>query len=153
MDDLVQEIPPKMLSKNVGFSGEITDKPKDESTKIVHKTQSTGMLYGNHVKKDDTVVIEKTTVTSTQSLGEDRPRKKSSLDPDEIEEIQARERDAFNFNNLKALLERRVSTAETPYEEWKRQSIEEVRSSLHDSANIKRAMKKWLSMDKQGGNL
>uniref|UniRef100_A0A7E4UQS0 Protein kinase domain-containing protein n=1 Tax=Panagrellus redivivus TaxID=6233 RepID=A0A7E4UQS0_PANRE len=72
------------------------------------------------------------------------------LDTEEIEQIQAREKEAFDFGNLREQLERRVSGARPidEFEAWRQAKARELRSSLHDNGNIKRAMKKWITMDK-----
>lgn len=126
--------------KNVTFSNELLDKSEQDSFLLFQRTQSTGNLLNNDEKRN-----------FSQSLDHVFGRKKSLLNPEKIEQLQAQERDAYNFNSLKNLLERRVS-GDPPvdeYEQWRKAKADEVRNSIHDSSNVKRAMKKWFSMDKQ----
>uniref|UniRef100_A0AC34QJZ2 Protein kinase domain-containing protein n=1 Tax=Panagrolaimus sp. JU765 TaxID=591449 RepID=A0AC34QJZ2_9BILA len=143
LDDLLDknDTESSLNKKNVTFSNEILDskiEQEQNSFSPFQRTQSTGNISNKEQ-------------TSTQSLDHVPGRKKSLLNPEEIEQLQAKERDAYNFDSLKNLLERRVS-GDPPvdeYEQWRKAKAEEVRNSLHDSSNIKRAMKKWISMDKQ----
>ena len=120
---------------------------KGESFSVIHTTHSVGNVGKVNVRHESHALLEKK--NSAPSLTGNR--KRSLLDPEEIEQIQAREKDAFNFNSLKNLLEQRVS-GNPPideFEEWRKHKTEEVRTSLKDSANVKRAMKKWFSLDRQ----
>uniref|UniRef100_A0A914Z1H5 Protein kinase domain-containing protein n=1 Tax=Panagrolaimus superbus TaxID=310955 RepID=A0A914Z1H5_9BILA len=132
---------------DVGRSGSVQPRPPHKTQSAMNVNESTTFAYNN--KNNNNAFIQshhfKNGETSKSSN-----RYSIELTPEEIEEIQAKERDAYDFGNLKAQLERRVS-GDRPvneFEEWRKAKAEDIRSSLHDSTNIKRAMKKWISMDK-----
>lgn len=138
-------------AKSVTFTKENLKHVHDEKRnqpRPPHKTQSAVNVTDSTTFKDKTTIMHH---NYDKSRGESTSHRHSiELTPEKIEEIQAKERDAYDFGNLRAQLERRVS-GDRPvneFEEWRKAKAEELRSSLHDSTNIKRAMKKWISMDK-----
>ncbi|KAE9554874.1 hypothetical protein FO519_001902 [Halicephalobus sp. NKZ332] len=151
LDDLLEEkVYESPLTKATVSNDKLNSKepkPRNESFSIMHTTKAAGSVGKVNVQHERHMLLEKKNSAPVYT----GDRKRSLLDPEEIEELQARERDAFNFNSLKNLLEQRVSGNPpiNEFEEWRRQKTEEVRSSLRDSANVKRAMRKWISLDRK----
>uniref|UniRef100_A0AC34FDB3 Protein kinase domain-containing protein n=1 Tax=Panagrolaimus sp. ES5 TaxID=591445 RepID=A0AC34FDB3_9BILA len=131
-----------------GRSGSVQPRPPHKTQSAMNVNESTTFAYNN--KNNNNAAFIQSHHFKNGETSKSSNRYSIELTPEEIDEIQAKERDAYDFGNLKAQLERRVS-GDRPvneYDEWRKAKAEDIRSSLHDSTNIKRAMKKWISMDK-----